>query len=342
MSEIELKVAKREDAEEWNKLVDISSHGTIFHTWEWLKIVEKHTEGKLYPLIGYKGTEPVGIYPFFYIKKFGIKIALSPPPKVLMLYLGPAFAKYEKIKQDKKELLFINFQQALDQFLEDLGCNYTRIRTPPGLIDSRPLKWAGYKVDPLYTYFIDLGKGLEYVWNNLTKSLRRSIEKAKKAGLIVEEGDKEDLEFVRVAMYNRFREMGSKVPKHYYKQYLADIYDAFFPEHMKIFTAKYNNDKIGGIILLCYKHVASYWFGIPKINLKGIYPNDLIQWEAIKWAYGNGYRLYEEMDAGDDPRLRHFKAKFNPDLVPWYSATKYSSQFYKIAEIIFNFIRRKY
>ena len=51
------------------------------------------------------------------------------------------------------------------------------------------------------------------------------------------------------------------------------------------------------------------WVGIPKTDLVGISPNDLIQWEAIKWAQTNGLEYYEEMDAGDDPRLRSFQIK---------------------------------
>ncbi len=83
------------------------------------------------------------------------------------------------------------------------------------------------------------------------------------------------------------------------------------------------------------------WVGIPKSDLAGISPNALIQWEAIKWAYMNGLEYYEEMDAGDDPRLRYFKSKYNPDLVIWYSAQKYSSNLYKLGEAFFNFLRKR-
>jgi len=71
---VELKIAKNEDSEAWNNIVENSPQGTIFHTWKWLKIVEKHTNSKLYPIIGYKGTEPVGVYPLFFVKKKGIRL----------------------------------------------------------------------------------------------------------------------------------------------------------------------------------------------------------------------------------------------------------------------------
>ena len=151
----------------------------------------------------------------------------------------------------------------------------------------------------------------------------------------MEMGDAEDLEFLRESLYSRFEEQGLKPEKEYYKDYLFELYDAFYPQNMKIFIAKYREERVGGLVVLCYKDWAALWIGIPKISLKGIYPNDLAQWEAIKWACENGYRFYEEMDAGDDPRLRHFKAKFNPEPVPWYSAVKYSSFVFKCMEKIF-------
>jgi lysylphosphatidylglycerol synthetase-like protein (DUF2156 family) len=50
--------------------------------------------------------------------------------------------------------------------------------------------------------------------------------------------------------------------------------------------------------------------------------------------------FYEEMDAGDDPRLRYFKSKYNPELVIWYAATRYSSGVYKIGERLFQLLRK--
>ena len=86
------------------------------------------------------------------------------------------------------------------------------------------------------------------------------------------------------------------------------------------------------IHLCLYKNILFLWVGVPKAELKGISTKDLVQWEAIKWAHNNGFKYYEEMDDGEDPRLTYFKAKYNPELVIWYSAIKYSSYIYKIAE----------
>ena len=63
---MKIKIAEKK---EWDEIVENSSHGTIFHRWDFLKVMEKHTKkriirtqlkGKFIPLIAYNGTEPVG------------------------------------------------------------------------------------------------------------------------------------------------------------------------------------------------------------------------------------------------------------------------------------------
>lgn len=329
-----LKIATDKDAEEWNKLVESSPYGTIFHTWNWLKIVEKHTKSKLYPLIGMKGTTPIGVFPLFYQKKKFVKLVFSPPSRALLLYLGPLVVDYDKLKQSKRESILWELYREVHNFSKsELNYNFLRIRSPPGMIDGRVFRWDGYDTKPLYTYFISLRKGSDFVWDGFESQLRKDIRKTQREGVIIEQGSKEDLEFLRTSLARRFTEQGMKPSD--YTGYLLDIYDSFYPENFKIFVARYNGKRVGGLTLLCYTNKASLWMGIPKTTLKGIYPNDLVVWESIKWACENGYKQYEIMGAGDDPRLRHFKSKFNPELSIWYSAEKYSSQIYKVFESSF-------
>ncbi|HEY9246600.1 MAG TPA: GNAT family N-acetyltransferase [Candidatus Methanoperedens sp.] len=328
---IDIKIADEKDMEQWEEAVSSSSYATIFHTWKWLNIAKKHTNLELYPLMAYRGTTLVGIYPVFLKRKGFVKIAFSPPPKAYLLYLGPVILNYENLKQDKKESVFRQFQEEVDKYLfSELKCNYVRIRTSPGLFDSRPFRWSGYEIEPLYTYRINLSRGQDNVWDQFDRKLRVDINKAVREGVVIEEGTKDDLEFIHGSLSRRYVEQGFN-PSDYCK-YLSELFDEFHPHNMKIFIATYKGEKVGGTISLCYKDVVYLWVGVPKSDLKGISPNDLVQWEAIKWACNNGFKYYEEMDAGDDPRLTYFKSKYNPELVIWYSAVRYSAYAYRIAD----------
>jgi hypothetical protein len=324
----------------WDDLVVSSSNGTIFHSVAWLRLAQNQTKAEFLPLMFYKGSQLVAIYPIFIQKQGMIKVALSPPSRAYMLYLGPIIANYESLKQDKKESTYIQIQQEIDNYIFKIkGCKYARIRSSPGLYDSRAFRWSGYTVEPYYTYRIDLTKGIDNVWEQFDRKLRVEINKTERDGVTIRTGDKQDLEFIHDSLYNRYIEQGIKPVN--YKKYLSAIYNKFYPDNLKIFVAEYQGKRIGGTINLSYKNIMYLWVGIPKSELVGISPNALIQWEAIKWAQMNGLEYYEEMDAGDDLRLRYFKSKYNPDLVIWFSATRYSSFFYRAGEQLVNFVRRR-
>jgi len=340
---MDIKLANESDSKEWDLIVENSPHGTIFHTWKWLKIVEKHTKTKLYPLIGLKGEEPIGIFPLFYYKKLFIKMVFSPPIKALLLYLGPIVVGHDKLKPSKVESNFIEFQKKVDEFIKlQFRANVIRIRTSPNLLDSRPFKWSGYEVEPLYTYMVDLDKGAEYVWKQqFDKQLRKNINKTISEGVSVDEGSKKDLDFLCSSLTRRFNEQSFKTSG-FHEDYLSEIYDSFHATNLKIFVAEYNGENIGGVTLLYYKNKASLWVGTPKISLKGIYPNDLVVWESIKWACDNGFTKYEIMDSGSNPRLQQFKSKFNLNLSIWFSATKYSPSVLEALEKNLIFIYNKF
>jgi hypothetical protein len=337
---VTLTIADDKFQKNWDSVVLGSPHGMIFHTWQWLKFVENQTSTKLLPILIYKGTQLIALYPVFLQKKRFFTIALSPPSKAYMLYLGPVIIDYESLKQDKKESVFILIQEEVDKYIfEKKYCVFSRIRTSPGILDSRPLRWCGYLVEPFYTYRIPLSEGITSVWENLDRKLRVDINKAIREGVIVRSGEWDDLEFIHAALFNRYIDQGFK-PNDYSK-YLHTLYDYFYPDNLKIFIAEYKGERAGGIITLCYNGVMYHWVGVPKSSLAGISANDLVQWEAVKWAIEHGFKQYEIMDSGDVPRFRQFKAKWNPELIIWYSATRYSSFVYAYGEKLLRMIQRK-
>ena len=332
---INIKICRNE--KEWNRLVDESTHATLFHTWKFLKIVEKHAKNKLYPLIGTKGTNPIGLYPLFYKKKTLVRMVFSPPPHCAVPYLGPLILNYNKLKQSKKEFHFIEFQRKVDEFISsELRANYISISTPLNLLDSRPLKWASYKVEPSYSYQLDLNKGLDIVWSQLKKKLRQNIKKEQKKGIVIQEGSKKELEIIYNSLIERYEEQDRMVTVP--KRYLLELYDFFYPSNMKILVAEYEDENIGGLIDLYYKEKACSWIGNAKPKKGNVNATDLIQWEAINKAYKEGCRYYEEMGAHTE-RLCKYKSKYNPDLLVYYKARKYSPLGYLAEKGYTNFLK---
>ena len=322
---IDIKIATDSDSKEWDKLVDSSPHGTIFHTWKWLKIMEKHSGCKLYPIMGLKGTTPIGVFPLFYQRMFFVKAMFSPPPQLAVPYLGPALVDYEKLKQDKKESIFIEFQKQVDDFIfSELKPNYAQINLSPGLLDSRPFKWRGYQVEPMYNYLFDLSRGADYVWMGFKKHLRQNIRRAENRGISVKEGFKDDLVLIFDVLFDRYKEQNKTLP--FSCGYLLDAYSSVHPRNMRIFVAEYQREFIGGLVDLYYKDKVVSWLGNAKAKVEGVSPNELIQWEAIKWACEHDFKYYEEV-GGNTERLCLFKSKYNPNLSVYFTVKKCSTTF---------------
>ena len=318
---ITLKIC--DDQKEWDSLVEKSPHGTIFHTWKFLKIIEKHTPSKLYPLIGMKGTTPVGIYPLFFQKRFFLKMVFSPPPYVAVPYMGPALIGYDKLKQSKKESLFTEFQRRVDEFISsELGADYSYISVSPRIIDARPFKWMDYDIKPRYSYSIELSKGIDEIWKNITKNLRNDINRARREGIIVKSGSKKELIRLYDLLVKRYADQGKIV--NVSKEYLLDIYKAFYSENLGILVAEYNGDMVTGIVDLYYNDRTYFWIGNPRPYLKIPNANELLTWESIQYAFGNGYKYYEIIGIATMERLYKHYSKLNPNFSAYFSATKYN------------------
>jgi lipid II:glycine glycyltransferase (peptidoglycan interpeptide bridge formation enzyme) len=329
---IELRKITANELKDWNKLVSEAKNSTIYHNIEWLRIIEKHTKTKLYPLIALKGEEIVCIFPIFYKKKGPVKMVFSPLPKTGVPYLGPLFLNYEGLKQDKKESLLNDFVFEFESFLKNrINANYVLIISPPGQLDTRSFKWNGYMVEPFYTYFIQTQGGIDNCWKQLKKNVRNDITRGQKLGITVNEGGKEEALIVYNSMKERFRAQEIDFPLQ--KDYFFDIFNEFYPENLRIFMVSHKRDIIGGLILILHKNLASHWQGASKSDLRGIATTDILQWETIKWSIKHKFKKYELLGANTQ-RLCQFKSKYNPNLETYFHLKK-AKFLGKIAEKIY-------
>ncbi len=318
------------DANFWNEIVIASEHTHLFHRWEWLKTVENRLGFKFHPLVIYKGSTPVGIYPVFSKSKYFYKFAFSPPPYTGISYLGPALVDYADLKEDKRLSILKGLVESVDKFVfSELGASYFLTNVSPNLKDVRPYKWLNYDIDLIFHYILDISRGVENVWKGFKKEARENVKKAIKWGFKFEMGEPDDIKTIYEMLKGRYKEQGLKMKINL--SYLREICD-LFSDSIKIFLCRRDGEVVTGIVALCFKDRISFWIGGAKSDAK--YANDLIHWEAIKWACENGFKYYEEFGAGTE-RLARFKSKFNPDLVVAFSVKKYRSFHVRILEGIY-------
>jgi hypothetical protein len=315
---VEVRIAGNEELKNWDLLADSSPYGTIFHTLDWLRIAEKHTNSKLYPLIGLKGGKVIGVFPIFYKKKGVFKVVFSPPPKAGIPYMGPVLLGYDKLKQEKKESLLLDFVTGVDKFIQgNFKPNYTYFKQPPGLIDCRPFKWLGYQAKPVYNYLLDISVGLPVLEANFSIQARRNVKKAEKDGMSFELGSKEELEILYSMLYDRYAKQERKIPIS--KDYLLDVFNRFFPENFKVFVVRNQDEIVSGGVKLCYKDRVIDWIGQPKTTIRTA--NDFLHWSVMKWGIEHKLNSYEILGANTQS-ICQFKSKFNPSLEIYFEIKK--------------------
>jgi len=321
---VEIRIARDDDAEKWDTIISKSPQGTLFHTWNWMKITEKYTETKLFPIIGMKGSTPIGVFPLFFQKKGPIRMIFSPPPHAALFYLGLVMVGYETLKQGKREILYCEFLNSVENFIvNELKANYISISISSNLLDIRPFSWLGYDVETQFDYVIDLSIGPDLLLQSLDKRGRQNLNHARKKGFTVEIGGKKEFEIILDLMEIRYSQQKKIITAS--KQYYLDIYDAY-QENIKIFVAKVEGKVITGSIDFQYKDTHYSWIGNPKPkNPISPSPNDLLIWESIRFAQDNGCRQYVTMNAAGNKRLHsYYASKFNPELKAHFAMKKHS------------------
>ena len=332
MSDTKVKVADEKDLEVWDKIVDSSGMGTIFHKLDWLRAAEKHTKTKLYPLIGYEGREVVSLFPVFYKKKAFVKMLFSPPPRCAIPFMGPVF-KYLSNRQTSVEKLHSSIINKTMCFLNnDLGSDYILIKTQKNLLDVRPFIWEALEAHPNYTYVVPIETTVESLLEGLSNEMRIHIRKAEEnKQLEVREGNISDFKTLIRMTADRYQEQGKSFGPSY--KYLMNLYESF-PNNIDVICLILDGQIVGGLVLLKYRDVVAHWLaGItPEKRVRGA--NELLHWWVIKKYKEKGYKYYELMGA-NTKHLCSFKAKFNPNVNVYFRLIKKNHKS-RIAESLYN------
>lgn len=323
---IRIQKAIPEQKNWWDDIVHQSKYSTIFHQWDCLQLMSRHSSKKIFvfkkktdfiPLIVSENDDPIGIMPIFLYSYPLFTIIASPPFAVEDYFLGPLDFDYEKQKLSTRSKKYCEFINSIHKYLKrEFHPSFILIHSPPGFDDARPFIWNGYIVEPRYTSYVSLTDGLDTVWNNFSKNLKRSIRKLEELGVVVREGSEYDLAQIYQALNQRERINPSL-------EYILDMYQLYNKTRLRIFIAEIKGQFLTGMITLSHRKRMSWWIGCPKSSYGGFSPNGLLIWSAMQKAYSDGFETFELM-GNDELPLFTFKSKFGGMNVPYYDIKWYS------------------
>lgn len=302
-------VERVEDADEWNDLVLASPGATPFHRDEFLETAAEHTGSTLHRLVGYKGQEPVGIFPVFALQKGPVATAFSPPPDLKVPYLGPALLNVGKLSQRKRER---RNRRLVDACLEaidaDVDPKFVNLRTSYRYEDPRPFLWNDYDPTPRYTYVVELDGDMDDLLMAFSRDARKNV-RTELDHEIRSGGPADAAELVR-RIDARHAEQDVDYPLS--PAFVADLHERLPERAIRTYLCERDGSVVGGRIVLADGRTSYAWQSWADHDAS-LPAADLLHWRVMRDAASDGRTEYDLVGA-NDPRLSSFKAKYAPTL----------------------------
>lgn len=310
-----IEVEAVDDPERWDDLLAVSDHPTGFHLDAALSVLERHSGATCHRLVGLKGEEPVGLFPVFTIRKGPALAAVSPPPNLKLPYLGPVVLNRHSPKRRRRDKQNRRFVDACVEWLDaEYGPNFTSIRTTPGYEDVRPFLWQEYRATPRYTYIVDIDRSTDDLLSAFSTDARRNVTNEYDVAYELREGGHDAIDHIVEQIQERHAEQGESFPLG--AEVVHDLYDAAPDGVVRPYVCRVEGEFAGGTVNVEYGDRGLCWIGGAK-TAADLPVNDLLDWSYITSAMDRGLSRYD-LAGANNPRIATFKAKFAPDLVPYY------------------------
>jgi len=222
---------------------------------------------------------------------------------------------------------------------------YTEFRNLYPMLEFKPaFKNKGYDYNPHLDIHVDLTRGLDSLWDGLSKSKRRCIRKAREQG--VEVVDSNDIGEIK-DFYILLKEFYSGIVKKPLPSwsFFNKAFEILKPKGMlKYFLVKYNNEVIGGIMCPIYNGIIYEWYVYGDRNHSRQYPSEIATWAPIEWGVENNQHTFDFFGAGsphEDYGVRKFKQDFGGETLELGRFRKiHHPMKMKLANAGFNIYRR--
>jgi len=265
----------------WDQFVDASPQGFLFHKWDFLKTVERHSRYRFVPYCVYSGEELRCVFPFFIWRdRFGLTNMGSPPPiDTQMWYLGPAFdPSVQALKAISKEKIFEQVTDELCREIDKIAPNFVGFVTVPSFLDVRSVTWKKrYRGYLRFTYAIDLERSLDEIWASFTRRCRQEIKYVHAHSPEIQQTD--DVRPLLDIWRPRFSELGIDVPL-LSDSYLKELVKTF-PQEITVYNLSVDGS-LATATACCAMQKERYGYWIGNVNArKDLSVTDYLIWEVI-------------------------------------------------------------
>jgi hypothetical protein len=298
----ELTQKEKQDIEQ---LIDVCTFSTPFLHPDWLLIVEKLFNEKLYYAFHYDEHETMEFaLPFIVKRDYRYWDMHSFSMAYELHYGGPLFRSVSRLGELARDVLKPDGVDRVKSL---------RMYLPP-TFDCAPL--GENRCMHIYnTPIIDLTPDVDALWSALPyKNVRCNINKARKHHVHVAVDEKQHLV--------KFHEYHEALLKSYHKPVLPLTYYESVAQlpYVHIFSALHDDMPIAVGIILTHRDTVYYWNSASAFEYRMYRPNDLLVWEIMSWAKERNFGVFDFLivPLTELPGLTRFKLKFQPKLYPVY------------------------
>lgn len=318
---IEVRPATAGSGGAWNDYVERAAGGTVFHTRQCLATVADHLDATVHRLVGYKGREPVGVFPLFETHKGPATMAFSPPPSVGFSQMGPAMCNVAKLKPRRAEKRTRRFLDGCFEWMDRVvDPGYVHVRTHTGIRDPRPFVWNDFDLTPRWTYVLDLTPGADRVIEGFSGDARRNVRGTDDDAYRIVEGDGGRIPAIVDHLNRRHEEQGLTFPV---TTGLVEALDRRLPDGaVRTYVCEVDGEYASGMVCLEDERTVYRWQGGARpMGDVDVPVNDLLDWRIITDAIDRGRERYDLVGA-NTRGVCDYKSKFAPDLVPYHAGER--------------------
>ena len=312
--------------QQWDKFVDQSKEGTIFHKTIFLNSM--HINFIIYYIM--KGKDPVA----------GISLSIDPLNKIkatlqdCLVYNGIIFFNMDNSLSNVSKIHSQQF--AITEFVvKELTNKYEALefQMSPGIKDIRPFLWLNYhsndtnqkfKVDVRYTSKLNIDKINDTDILKDNKCFRQFSNSRRQE--------------IRYGLKNKVKVFESNKLKKFFSLYNETMKDRFEPDYLekllktikyvikgmqqervlRVYYAENSNGDIVSSAVFCWDSKRAYYlFGANKIARDERYIGSIILWEAFKELRKLDIQEID-LEGVNSPNRGWFKLSFGGDLSPYY------------------------
>jgi len=283
---------------EWDAFVTGHPLGLVYHLSSWQRVLESafgHIRGRFLVLRDGGGQIQAGL-PLYTVKSWLLKDRTVSVPFATMC--DPLISTKEEFN-----LLWPAIEEASGKHRSQRIEIRTR-RTSTDCIPTLLTASARYK-----HHYLPLDKNTDALFRSFSQScVRRRVEKARRAGVVVEERQDEQSLRVLHAMLVATRRRRSLPPMPF--AFFQEIYRCLSPDHVSLYLAVHEGKPVGGLMALKFKDMWTMEYnGDAGDAAPGA--NQLLCWEAIQRAKSSGAAFYSfGRTSLDNPSLLDYKSRW--------------------------------